>query len=54
MDPEEDEWTPDDMHLLEDFISADDKQSAVDRTIRLIKDKFKTVDFKKIRPNRLG
>ena len=50
MDPEHDEWTPDDMHLLQDFISADDRQSAVDRAMRLIKDKFKKADFKKFGP----
>ena len=50
MDLDEYEFDPDDIPLLEEFISADDKQSAVDRTLQFIKAKFKTVDFKKLGP----
>ena len=50
LDPEHDEWDPESMPLLEEFISADDRQSAVDRTINFIKGIFKSVDFKKLGP----
>ena len=50
MEPEDDDLAP----LIESFITENERQSAINRTINLIKFKFKTVDLKKNRPNRLG
>ena len=44
------EFDPDDIPLLTDFMSEEDKASAVDKTLRFIKDKYKKVDFKKLGP----
>ena len=49
LDPEHDEGPSDLMPLLEEFVSQEDRQAAVDRTINFIKGRFKLVDFKKIR-----
>ena len=50
MDPEHDEWNPDDIPLLEEFISEEDKSSVVDKTLQFIKNKYKKVDFKNLGP----
>ena len=46
MKPEDDDLAP----LLESFMTENERQSAIDRTINLIKFKFKTVDLKKLGP----
>ena len=43
MEPEDDDLAP----LIESFITENERQSAINRTINLIKFKFKTVDLKK-------
>ena len=47
---DEEDFDPDDIPLLTDFQSAEDKKKALDKTFRLIKDKFPKVDFKKLGP----
>ena len=50
MNLDEMEFDPDDIPLLTDFMSEEDKTSAVDKTLRFIKNKYKKVDFKKLGP----
>ena len=54
LDPENTNFDPDDIPLLTDFMNEDQKESVVDKTIQFIKDKYRNVDLKKIRSNRLG
>ena len=50
LDPENTDFDPDDIPLLTDFMSENEIETAIDKTRRLIKDKFKKADFHKLRP----
>ena len=41
------EFDPDNIPLLTDFMTEEDKEAALDKTLRFIKDKYRNVDFKK-------
>ena len=44
----------DNMPLLEKFVTDSEKETAIERTKRFIRDKYKKTGFKEIRANRLG
>ena len=45
---------PDQVPLLSDFLDPDDQQKAIDKTNRLIQDKFPQADFSRIGPIGFG
>ena len=48
--PENTEWAPDDIPLLTEVMSADEKKTRLAKGFQLIKDKFRKVNFRKIGP----
>ena len=51
---DEKDWNFDDIPLLTDFTSAEDRQTAIAKALQFIKDRFPKVDFRKLGPIGFG